>query len=454
MADHFPIYSLWVTGMYSFLCSFPFITLATYSFRDHWRFGKRVTLSLVSAVFVIQFFVMFTRIQFPFISGFWLDVLTSVSYVIFIFVVFKEHIGKLIFTVLVLSELGDFMVTVGKCLEALFFPKEALLVYYFTYPLFMTLVLSTELPIVYLLIFRDLCTHGEAAKDSSEKEKVGGYMWRYLWLIPAVFYLIGKQNFYSFGSSVLENIMNPARSIYLLIVDAGSILIYRVIIQTVGLYEKNSALQAENHTLLIQRLQYDSLNDRLENMRRTKHDIRHHAALLKEIRDSGDISKLDDLIAMYTEENLLDQPLIFCENETINVVLALYSETAAKYDIAFSVKADLPKDVFVAKEHLVVLFGNLLENAADACKEISGKRFIDLTAAYSETPSGMHCLSLIVKNSFKNVSRDETGIFHSTKHEGDGIGISSVKSITEKYGGACSFAPEDGVFTVSVILYG
>ena len=89
----------------------------------------------------------------------------------------------------------------------------------------------------------------------------------------------------------------------------------------VYLYEKNTALLAENHVLSIQRLQYDSLNERLENMRRTRHDLRHHAALLKQIRESGDISQLDDLINMYTEKNLLNQPLINCENETVNVIL-------------------------------------------------------------------------------------------------------------------------------------
>ena len=445
---------LWGTLLFSFLCTFPFIVLTLYSFRDHWRFGKKVTLFIAGMVFVLQMVFTPLRIYIPSLHSQILDMVSSVIYVIFIFVALKEHIGKLVFAVLVLSNLGDFMVTAGKCVEALFFPKEALLVYNVTYPLFMSMILAVILPVTYLLIFRDLCTHGEQKDALSECENIGGYMWRYLWLVPATFYLISMDHFYASGQSNLENIMDPERTLFLLAVDAGSVLIYRIIVKTAWLYERNVSLLAENHALSLQRLQYDSLNDRLENMRRTKHDIRHHAALLKEIRDKGDLSALDDLIAMYTKQNLLDQPLIFCENETLNVVLALYSETAAKYDIALSVKADVPKDLFVDKEELVVLFGNLLENAADACKEVTGKRFIDLTAAYSELPSGTHCLSLIVKNSCGKISRDEKGVFHSTKHEGDGIGISSVKSITEKYGGACSFTPEDGVFTVSVILYG
>ena len=438
---------------------------------------------MVGVVFVLQMTFAQVRIYNNFLPGQIADLAKSIVYVLFIFFVVKEHIGKLTFTVLVLSNLGDFMVIAGKCLEGLFFPQQALIVYHFTYPLFMSLVLSIELPVAYFLIFRNICTHDEEAENSTDKERIGGYIWRYLWLVPAVFYLIGMQYFYTSNSerSQLENLMDPLRTIYLLIVYAGSILIYRIIVKTAELYEKNITLLAENHTLSIKRLQYDSLNERLENMRRTKHDIRHHVALLKEIRDSGDITALDDLIAMYTEQNRLDQPLIRCENETVNVVLALYSETAYEGGITFSVKADIPKDVFVDKKDLVVLFGNLLENAADACKamtdnssengtdaskampanslanatDASDNSFIDLNATYSETPSGAHCLSLMVRNSCeKSISPSENGIFRSTKHPGDGIGISSVKNITEKYAGACSFLSNDGVFTVSVILYG
>lgn len=484
MTDYVRAFHMWETLLFAFLCTVPFMVLVLYSYRGHWRFGKKCTFLLVSVVFVLQMVFYQVRIYSDFLPGQIADIAKSIIYVMFIFIVLKEHVGKLTFTVLVLSNLGDFMVIAGKCLEGLFFPRQALIVYHFTYPLFMALVLAVELSVAYLLIFRNICTHGEAAEDGpAEKEQIGGYMWRYLWLVPAVFYLIGMQYFYSSSSdrSQLENLMDPLRTIYLLIVYAGSILIYRIIVKTAELYDKNMALLAENHTLSIQRLQYDSLNERLENMRRTKHDIRHHAALLKEIRDSGDITALDDLIAMYTEQNLLDQPLIRCENETVNVILALYSETAYEGGITFSVKADVPKDVFVDKKDLVVLFGNLLENAADACRAVtdnssknatdasksmpdnslanttdaSANSFIDLNATYSETPGGAHCLSLMVRNSCeKNISPNENGIFRSTKHPGDGIGISSVKNITEKYSGACSFMSNDGIFTVSVILYG
>ena len=99
--------------------------------------------------------------------------------------------------------------------------------------------------------------------------------------------------------------------------------------------------------------------------------------------------------------------------------------------------------------------GNILENATDACKEVEDDRFINLNTTYKTSTNGTPSLTLIVKNNYgTEPSESDTGIFHSTKHAGDGIGISSVKRTAKKYDGACTFTHKDGTFTVSVVLYG
>ena len=448
-------FKVWETVLHAFFNSFPYMVLALYSFRGHWRFSKRATITVLAFAVILQMILVPLILFSDNPDNPIFDIILSAIHITFFFTAVKEHIGKLIFSVLVFTNLGTLVIVCARCLEGIFFPELVLLKYHYTYLFFTLLMLVIMVPVMYQLIFKHISYSTEDSSDSSAKtHDVSGYMWYYLWLIPAVFYLIWMIISYSGELSSTENRMNPINALYLLLIDSGSILIYRLIIKMVYLYEKNTALLAENHVLSIQRLQYDSLNERLENMRRTRHDLRHHAALLKQIRESGDISELDDLIKMYTEKNLLDQPLINCENETVNVILALYSETAYNNNISFSIKANIPKDVFVDKKDLSVLFGNILENASDACKEVEGERFISLNAAYNSASNGSHSITLIVKNNYgTEPSVSEKGVFHSTKHAGDGIGISSVRSITEKYNGACTFTHENGTFTVSVILY-
>ena len=453
MSESVRNFALWEVVLHAFLNSFPYFCLALYSFRNHWRFSKIITvLVLILAMIPQLILVPVNVIYYP--ENPVIDIILAVIHVVFFFTVVKDHLGKLIFAVLVITNLGTLVLICSKCIEGLLFPELALLQYHYTYLVITLILIIIFTPLIYVLIFKDMYESGLESKQSSDSKDVSGYMWHYLWLIPAIFYIIWMYVSYSGNLSRNEARMNPISTLFLLLINAGSILIYRIIINTVKMHEKNTALLAENHVLSIQRLQYDSLNERLENMRRTRHDLRHHATLLKQIRDNKDFDALDDLINKYIEKNLLNQPLIFCENETVNVILVLYSETARNSNISLSIKANIPKDVFVDQKDLSVLFGNILENATDACKEVEKDRFIELNAAYSETANGTNSLTLIVKNNYATEPNEsDSGIFHSTKHAGDGIGISSVKSIAEKYNGAHTFTHSDGIFAVSVILY-
>ena len=455
MAENVQNFTIWEVLLHAFLNSFPYFVLAIYAFRGHWRFSKKITILLLLVAEIAQLIILPLNVILFGSTSPVLDILLAVIHVAFFFAVVKDHLGKLIFAVLVITNLGTTVLICSKCLEGLIFPELALLKYHYTYLIITLILIIIFTPLIYLLIFKDMYESGKETSDKNiENKKVSGYMWHYLWIIPAIFYLIWNYVSYSGNLSSNENRMNPINALFLLCINAGSILIYRMIIKTVKMHEKNTALLAENHVLSIQRLQYDSLNERLENMRRTRHDLRHYTALLTQIRDNKDFDALDDLINMYTEKNLLNAPLVCCENETVNVILALYSETAHNNDIKLSIKANIPKNIFVDQKDLSVLFGNILENATHACKEVKEDRFINLNAVYTENPNGSDSITLVVKNNYAiEPSESENGIFRSTKHSGDGIGISSVRSIAEKYKGASTFTHEDGTFTVSVILY-
>ena len=447
-------FAIWEAILHAFLNSCPYMILALYSFKDNWRFSKKVTISILTAAVLLQIILVPIMLYSDGKQPVY-DVLLSVLHVVFFFVAVKTHIGKLAFAVLVLTNLGTLVVVCAKCLEGIFFPELALLKYHYTNQFFTLLMQIIIVPIAYFFILKDMSSPAADSEDNSEHNDISGYMWNYLWLIPAVFYMIWMSVSYAGGHSTTENRMNPINALYLFLIDAGSVLIYRIIINMVKLYEKNTTLLAENHVLEIQRLQYDSLNERLENMRRTKHDLRHYTALLKQIRDNKDYAALDELINKYVANNQFDQPLVCCENETVNVIMALYSETAYNNNISFSIKANIPKEIFVSKEDLSVMFGNILENATDACREVDGDRFIDVNTSYNTSANGVPYLTLIVKNNYATEpSVSDKGVFRSTKHPGDGIGISSVRRTANKYNGACTFTHSDGTFTVSVILYG
>lgn len=87
---------------------------------------------------------------------------------------------------------------------------------------------------------------------------------------------------------------------------------------------------------------------------------------VKAMLDRIDIAGLEKMRA----ERLPDDSLIrFCENTTANAVLLYFAQQAKSNGIDYIVKADIPSDIFLTETDISVIFGNLLENALDACKK-------------------------------------------------------------------------------------
>ena len=447
-------FGVWETALYALLNSFPYMALVLFSFRKNRRCSKPVTYSLLAAATVLIASGTVYRLFSDITENPLFDVAFLLIYIVFIFLAVRQPAGKLVFTVLVLMNLGNLVIMTAKCLEGLIFGDLALLRYHWTYSLMMFAVLLVFLPVIYLLIFKDVSP--QTADDAPEEEREASrYMWRYLWLIPAVFYLIWSNHFYASGQTALETALDPLSTGYLLLIDLGSILIYRVIIQLTALNERNSRLQKENHILSVQNMQYENLTARMEEVRRDRHDLRHHLLLLKSIRDNKDFEALDQLLAGYPDLETLDRTLRYCENEAVNAILSYFGEKAAQQSVGYTVKLDIPETVFVSKPDLTVLFGNLLENALDACANVKKDAFIRVSGGVKTTPVGAKTIALIVENSCAEKPRvSENDTFLSTKHKGDGIGIASVRNIAERYNGASSFLFKDGVFTASILLNG
>ena len=150
------------------------------------------------------------------------------------------------------------------------------------------------------------------------------------------------------------------------------------------------------------------------------------------------------------QQSLPDDTLIsFCENKTVNAVMLYFAQVAKNEDIDYDVKAVIPENISVDETDLSVLFGNLIENATDACREESGdNRRIVIRAMTDE-----YTLCLGIDNTFTGtLKKDLGGVLFSSKHKGFGVGVESVKSIAEKYGGTYCAEVKDEMFMSSVLL--
>ncbi len=186
----------------------------------------------------------------------------------------------------------------------------------------------------------------------------------------------------------------------------------------------------------------------VETARILRHDCKHHLHVAQILLETGRIKEARTyLLAFGTkcDEGNLPQ---FCLNPAVNALLIGYEKRCREEGIDFSAAVDLPESPSMDSFELCTLFGNLLENAWEACKKApEGQRQILLKGA----PQGSQLL-ISVKNTFDGTVMKEEGHIVSRKGASGGLGIKSIRAIAGRHQG--EYVPKwDGqTFTASVML--
>ena len=436
-------FTLLEAAVFNLLRSIPLIMLAFYPFLDRKRFSAQITtviyeLILATWMFISLFNIYFAPSSFFIVAaelfGF---ILIAVLYV----AALDAHPGKMLFFCFMLINVGYMTTASAKCLEGYLFPQMALARYKWTASLCLLLVS----PIIEIPVYRFM----KWEKENLSRDMQPRYVWQFSWLVPTTFYLIWAHEFYGSGNA-LEWTLKISNVFFLAIVNLASFLIYYLILRMIRDNADYLSLREENHALTLQVMQYDDLNQRISAARQGRHDLRHHIVTIENFVKSGNLEELRRYLAEMGERYQLEDALVYCSNTTVNGVLSYFSREAAQNNIDYKVNLGIPEDVKIAKTDLSILFGNLLENAVEACqRQRSGEKKIQVRGQTSQ-----NTFALAIDNTYETVpQRDKRGKFRSMKHAGTGIGTESVKNIVSRYNGVIEFETKGDLFCVSVLLY-
>ena len=110
---------------------------------------------------------------------------------------------------------------------------------------------------------------------------------------------------------------------------------------------------------------------------------------------------------------------------------------------------ELPEPLVFAEPDMAALFGNIMENAITGCKTVhSDSRYFYLT---TEICNGNR-LYVVSTNNFNGIVKMKDGQYFSTKRNGSGIGMDSMKIIAEKYHGIAKFSHSANEFYSDIAL--
>lgn len=431
--------------LFPFLDSLPFTLPRYWICRDRLRIPFRMIL-LLQLLLTIIYSASFYYIN---LGGYeaaarWTTIMRYLFMLTFLamaFLLIRDSFSRLIFTWLLFLAWQFFVLGNANFIESRYFWTFSDEHPYLVYNLARILIYLVTCP----FMFHFFCTTvRNALKIEDDK------MWQQFWKIPLFSTLFGilyctVTDVYAYAS------WQFLVSRYLMLLGACyvSSVALKVLEISRSRTQMEEALKYADRTLMAQMKQYDALASHMDKTRKARHDLRQHLTVVQSYLEKDDKEALTSYIDLYKEDLPPDTLELYCSNDIVNAVICYYASLARDNRIRFQAKVDFPGQCPVSVTDITVLLGNLLENAVEACKRDA-----------ADTPQiklriklrGQSLLLILVDNTCLSPVSFEGGTPLSSKRDGMGIGIASVREIAARHGGTVQFEQKDGMFYASVRL--
>lgn len=192
-----------------------------------------------------------------------------------------------------------------------------------------------------------------------------------------------------------------------------------------------------------------TLRDSEQKIREYRHDLRHHMQYISSCIENQKLDSIKEYINEIYTKIEQTKMIIFCENETANLIISAFKQRAEEKGISMTINTQISQNVRVTESDLCVLLSNVLENALNACykmKDSNLEATIDLSAFERNST-----LFIQVSNDYNQDITFVEGV-PVTKEMNHGIGVRSICALVERYEGMYSFELKDGKFVLRVAL--
>ena len=237
----------------------------------------------------------------------------------------------------------------------------------------------------------------------------------------------------------------PMQLIVSVLFLVSDILLYRTMVRT----EQRVQLEVENQLLEkqldAQLAHYSDLTAQYEQIRAMRHDISHHLNTINALLQEGNLKAATE----YSEQLLPMQTYISrlgkCQNPVVDAFLYSRMQDAEAKGMPVQADVSLPVELPVSNTDLIVAFGNLLDNALEACSGIPDAA-ITLRAHMDKG-------YLVIQESNPVRARQPQGKKPRRIPELErGVGFRVLSGLAAKYDGSFRHACENDTYTVTLLL--
>ena len=237
----------------------------------------------------------------------------------------------------------------------------------------------------------------------------------------------------------------PMQLIMSVLFLVSDILLYRTMVRT----EQRVQLEVENELLEsqldAQLAHYRDLTAQYEQIRAMRHDIAHHLNTIHALLQAGNLKEASEYSEQLLPAQAYSSRLGSCRNPVVDAFLYTRAQEAGLRGVPVRADVSLPVELPVSNTDLIVVFGNLLDNALEACSGIPDAA-ITLRAHMDKG-------YLVIQESnpvrpWQPQGRKPRRIPELER----GVGFRVLSSLAAKYDGSFQHTCENDTYTVTLLL--
>lgn len=235
-------------------------------------------------------------------------------------------------------------------------------------------------------------------------------------------------------------------TLLLLALNLVSFYFYRIVVFFISNKMEKEIAEEKN---LYYAKQLETLTAMSESLRSYQHDLKNHAIIIDTYLTNEEYNKVREYYYDSMQRPLIEHQEFQTGNATMDSLLNYKSFEANQKGVSLDVSVDVPPKLEVRTSAIMLVFGNLLDNAIEAASHAENKT-IQIQISHVN-----HCLILAMKNHYVGKVKKGGSRFLTIRENAilHGYGLRNIKRIIDECNGDIKFDYDENTFTVKVLLH-
>lgn len=245
-----------------------------------------------------------------------------------------------------------------------------------------------------------------------------------------------------YGSEDVSSIYSLMQFVWNLI---ACILALTVQFNIFSISKKDSEIEITKGMIAEKERQYKLSKSNIDAINRKCHDLKYQLSALKNGAASDkQIDEALEVVESFDSE-------IHTGNDALDIIFTEKNQYCKKHDINFVCMIDGEKLNFMDVTDQYVMFGNIIDNAINAVRQIKDHASRTI---YVNIRAEKKLLLIQTENPFVGELEFRDGLPRTTTGDefNHGFGVQSIRLIAEKYKGSVNTRAEDGIFYLNAVI--